>query len=202
MKSLLLAAATTALLGAVPVFAQSTNGSHGGASSGDAKFVEHVARDGKAEVDLGRLAEQKTQNPEVKALARRLVDDHTKANQQLTQIAQQEGVQLPAGAGKSKSKQSAKLKKLNGDAFDKAFVKQIVEDHQKDIKYFRKEQNSLKDAQLKSFAQQTLPVLQKHLQMAEQTAQATGASGSSSAPNRSKDSTASPAARAANPEVR
>lgn len=202
MKSLLLAAATAALLGAAPALAQNTNASHGGASSGDAKFAEHAARDGQAEVDLGRLAEQKTQNPEVKALARRLVDDHTKSNQQLMQIAQQEGMQLPAGPGKSESKQRAELQKLNGDAFDKAFVNQIVEDHQKDIKYFRKEQNSLKDAQLKSFAQQTLPVLQKHLQMAEQTAQAAGASGSSTAPNRSKDSTASPAARAANPGVR
>src|SRR6185312_8162840 len=110
------------------------------------------------EVDLGRLAERKTQNPAVKALARRLVDDHTKSNQQLMQIAQQEGMQLPSGPGKSESKQREKLQKLNGDAFDKAFVNQIVEDHQKDIKYFRKEQNSLKDAQLKSFAQQTLPV--------------------------------------------
>jgi len=202
MKSLLLAAATAALLGAAPAFAQTTHASQGSASSGDAKFAEHAARDGHAEVDLGRLAERKTQNPAVKALARRLVDDHTKSNQQLMQIAQQEGMQLPAGPGKSESMQREKLQKLNGDAFDKAFVNQIVEDHQKDIKYFRKEQNSLKDAQLKSFAQQTLPVLQKHLEMAEQTAQAAGASGSSTAPNRSKDATASPAARAANPGVR
>jgi putative membrane protein len=148
------------------------------------------------------LAEQKAQNPEVKALARRLVDDHTKSNQQLMQIAQQEGMQPAAGPGKSASSERAKLQKLNGDAFDKAFVKQIVEDHQKDIKYFQKEQNSLRDAQLKSFAQQTLPVLQEHLQMAQRAEQATGASGSSSAPKSSKDSTASPAARVTNPAVR
>jgi len=67
------------------------------------------------------------------------------------------------------------LQKLNGDAFDKAFVKQIVKDHQKDIKYFEKEQNSLKDPQLKSFARQTLPVLQEHLQMAQHTQTGCGA---------------------------
>jgi putative membrane protein len=202
MKSLLFAAATTALLGTVPAIAQTTNGSHGSPASGDTKFVQHVAQDGQAEVDLGRLAEQRTQNPEVKALARRLVDDHTKSNQQLMRIAQQEGVQLPAGPGKSADKERVKLEKLSGDAFDRAFAKHIVEDHQKDIKYFQKEQNSLKDAQLKSFAQQTLPVLQEHLQMAQRTEQATTASGSSRAPQSSKDSTASPAARATNPGVR
>jgi putative membrane protein len=108
-------------------------------------------------------------------------------------------VQPPAQPGKSESNERAKLEKLNGQAFDKAFVKQIVQDHQKDIKYFQKEQNSLQDAQLKSFAQQTLPVLQEHLQMAQQTEQAVTGSGSSSKPRSSMDSTASPAARATSP---
>jgi putative membrane protein len=143
MRSLLLTAATAALLAATPAFAA---GSKGTASSGDKKFIDHVARDGQAEVDLGQLGEQKGQSPEVKALARRLVADHTKSNQQLMQIAQQEGVQPPAQPSKSESQERAKLQKLSGDAFDKAFVKQIVQDHEKDIKYFQKEQNSLKGA--------------------------------------------------------
>ena len=79
-------------------------------------------------------------------------------------------------------------------------MKEIVQDHQKDIKYFQKEQNSLKDPQLKSFAQQTLPVLQQHLQMAQETAQATtSGSGSSSNSHSSMDSTATPAARTTTP---
>ena len=194
MRSLFIAAAAVALLAAAPAIAQGNKTSHG-ASSGDAKFIEHVARDGQAEVDLGHLGEQKAQTNEVKALARRLVADHTKSNQQLMKIAQQEQVQPPAQPSKSESNQRAKLEKLNGQAFDRAFVKEIVQDHQKDIKYFQKEQSSLQDPQLKSFAQQTLPVLQQHLEMAQQTEKATSGSGSSTKPHSSMDSTATPAAR-------
>ena len=199
MKSLLLATATVAVLAAAPVLAESAKPGQGTTSSGDAKFIEHVARDGQAEVDLGRLGEQKAQAMEVKALARRLVADHTKSNQELMKIAQQGGAQSPVQPSKSERSERAKLEKLNGQAFDKAFVMQIVQDHQKDIKYFQKEQDSLKDPQLKSFAQRTLPVLREHLQMAQQTQQATAGSGSSSGPRSSKDSAASPAARAATP---
>jgi putative membrane protein len=177
MKSLFVATAIAALA-VPPAMAQATEGNSSTASRADSKFIEQVARDDQAEVDLAQLAQQKTQNPEVKALARRLAADHSKSNQQLMQIAQQDGVQPPARPDKSESKKRAKLEKLNGQAFDQAFVKDVVQDHEKDIKYFRKEQNSFKDPQLKSFAQQTLPVLQDHLQMAQQVQQA--ASGSSS----------------------
>jgi putative membrane protein len=199
MKSLLIATATVALLAAAPAVAQGNKTGQGASTSSDAKFVEHVARDGQAEVDLGRLGEQKAQGTEVKALARRLVADHTKSNQQLMKIAQQEGAQPSAQPSKSERNERAKLEKLNGQAFDKAFVKQIVQDHQKDIKYFEKEQGSLKDPQLKSFAQQTLPVLREHLQMAQQTEQATSGSGSSTGRPSSMDSTANPAARTTTP---
>jgi putative membrane protein len=89
-------------------------------------------------------------------------------------------MQPPTGTGKAASKERAKLEKLDGQAFDRAFVKQVVQDHEKDIKYFEKQQGSLEDPQLKSFAQQTVPVLQEHLQMAQQVE---GGSGSSSRPN-------------------
>ncbi|HET7595238.1 MAG TPA: DUF4142 domain-containing protein [Stellaceae bacterium] len=175
MKSRFLATVAVAALAAAPALAQATK-----ASRADSKFIEQVAKDGQAEVDLAQLAQQKTQSPEVKSLARRLAADHSKSNQQLMQIAQQGGVQPPTGPDKSASKKRAKLEKLDGQAFDQAFVKEVVQDHEKDIKYFRKEENSLKDPQLKSFAQQTLPVLQDHLQMAQQAQQATSGSGSSS----------------------
>jgi putative membrane protein len=115
----------------------------------------------------------------VKALARRLASDHTQSNQQLMQIAQKDAVPPPTGVDKTEGKERAKLEKLDGQAFDQAFVKEVVQDHQKDIKYFQQQQGSLQDPQLKSFAQQTLPVLQQHLQMAQQVG---GASGSSTKP--------------------
>jgi putative membrane protein len=200
MKSLFLATAAVTVLAAAPALAQTMNGSpatgtktvtgnSSSPSSGDKRFIEHVARDGQAEVDLAQLAQQKTQDPEVKALARRLAADHSQSNQQLMQIAQKDAVQAPTGADKTEGKERAKLEKLDGQAFDQAFVKEVVQDHQKDIKYFQQQQGSLQDPQLKSFAQQTLPVLQQHLQMAQQVGGASG-SGSSSKP---RTSTSGPA---------
>ena len=113
------------MLAASPVLAQGPNG-QGDATRTEAKFVDRVARNGRAEVDLAQLASKKTQNVEVKALARRLAADHTKSNQQLMQIAQKEGVQPPASTDKAASKERTKLEKLDGQAFDRAFVEQVV----------------------------------------------------------------------------
>ena len=198
MKSLFHATALVALLAAAPALAQTTGQTPGAASpkpgtssstqrSEDARFIQHVAQDNQAEVELGQLAQQKAQSPEVKALGQRLAADHAQANQQLTQIAQKEGVQPPKGIGKEKSQERAKLEKLSGQAFDRAFVQTVVQDHQKDIQYFQREATAVQDPQLKSFTQQSLPVLQQHLQMAQQV-QSHVASGSSSAPSPSAGS--------------
>ena len=180
MKSLFPAISLMALMAAAPAVAADSSMKH----SGDAGFIQQVAQDGKAEVDLAQLAQRKAQSPEVKALAQRLATDHMKSNQQLLQVAQKEGVQPPSSASKDGSKARSELEKLNGQAFDQAFVKEIVQDHQKDIQFFQRQQNSLQDPQLKSFAQQTLPVLQQHLQMAQQVASQIGATGSSSPKSR------------------
>jgi len=184
MKSLIVSTAVAALLAAAPALAQSTNppnlnpdstakpgsaAAAGAASEGssDARFIDHVARDNEGEIELGKLAVQKAQSPEVKALAQRLVTDHSKANQQLKRLAQKESVSVPTGAGKEQKDLRAQLEKLNGAAFDRAFVDAEVKDHQNDITFYQNESNRLQDPQLRSFAQQTLPVLQEHLQMAE-----------------------------------
>jgi putative membrane protein len=173
MRSLFYAASLAALLAAGPALAQNQN-----AQNADKRFIDHVARDGQAEVELAQLAEKKGVSPQVKALAQHLAADHTKANQQLQQIAQKEGVKVPQGAEKEKSATLTKLEKLNGAAFDRAFLEEQVQDHQKDIQFFQHEATTLQNPQLKSFAQQTLPVLQRHLQMAQQ-AEAQMGSGSS-----------------------
>jgi putative membrane protein len=195
MKSLIVSTAVAALLAAAPALAQSTNppnmnpdsttksgsaAATGAAIEGssDARFIDHVARDNEGEIELGKLAVQKAQSPEVKALAQRLVTDHSKANQQLKRLAQKESVSVPTGAGKEQKDLRAQLEKLNGAAFDRAFVDAEVKDHQNDITFYQNESNRLQDPQLRSFAQQTLPVLQEHLQMAER-AEAGASSGSS-----------------------
>jgi putative membrane protein len=197
MKSLIVSTAVAALLVAAPALAQTSSSgsmnnpgstakpgssmSTGTASerSADTRFIDHAARGNEAEIALGKLAEQKAQSPEVKSLAQRLVTDHGKANQQLKQLAQKEGVSVPTGPDKEQKDLHARLDKLNGAAFDRAFVDAQVKDHQKDIQFYQTESSRLQDPQLKSFAQQTLPVLQEHLQMAERAESQVGASGSS-----------------------
>jgi putative membrane protein len=175
MKSLIVATAAAALLAAAPVLAQSSS-----ERSIDTRFIDHAARGNQAAIDVGRLAEQKAESPEVKSFAQRLVNDHRKANEQLMQIAQKQGVELPTGLDEEQQDLRARLEKLDGAAFDRAFVDAEVKGHQKDVQYYQTESSHLQDPQLRSFAQQALPVLQEHLQMAEEAQSQVGASGSSS----------------------
>jgi putative membrane protein len=197
MKPLIVFTAVTALLVAAPALAQSlspgnmtpgqparprsTMGSGTSSErSTDTRFIDHAVRGNQAEIEIGKLAEQKAQSPEAKSLAQRLVTDHGKANKQLTQIAKEKGVELPTGPDREQQELRARLEKLNGAAFDRAFVEAQVKDHQKDVQFYQTESTRLQDPQLRSFAQQTLPVLQEHLQMAERAESQVGASGSSS----------------------
>jgi putative membrane protein len=135
----------------------------------DRKFVEDAAKGGMAEVQLGQLAAQKAQSAEVKQFGQKMVDDHTKANDQLKQLASDKGIELPTDVDSSARREHDKLSKMSGDDFDREYMKHMVSDHKKDVKDFADEAKSGKDADVKSFASQTLPTLQQHLQLAEQT---------------------------------
>jgi putative membrane protein len=116
-----------------------------------------------AEVQLAQLAAQKGSSPDVKAFGQQMVDDHTKANDQLKSVAAQENMTLPTTLDAKDQALMTKLQGMSGADFDKSYVKAMVKDHQQDIKEFQKEANSGKDPQIKNFASQTLPVLQQHL---------------------------------------
>lgn len=196
MKPLLLTVSMAVILAAGSAGAQiaspgpGTTPNNSGAwptqQSTDARFIDHVARDGRAEVELGQLAQQKSSNADVKAFAQHLVTDHDKANKQLMSIAQKDGVQPPNGVGRENSDLRTKLEKLSGPAFDRAFLQAQVDDHQKDIQYFQQQANTLKNPELKAFAQQTIPVMERHLQMAQQLVGQIGSTGSSNQSGKSK----------------
>jgi putative membrane protein len=133
----------------------------------DKKFVKEAAMGGLAEVQLGQLAVQKASDPNVKQFGQTMVDDHTKANDQLKQIASQDNMPVPTTLDKKYQDQVNKLSKLSGPAFDKAYVKEQVKDHKNDIKDFQAEAQGGSDANIKNFASNTLPVLQHHLELAE-----------------------------------
>jgi putative membrane protein len=133
-------------------------------SRGDRKFVQKAAEGGMFEVQMGQLAATKASDPAVKAFANMLVDDHSKANNELVQLANAKKVELPAGPPRSMRRTLEKIGKKNGSDFDKAFIHDVgVKDHEHDVKDFQKAAKDLKDPELKAFAQKTLPTLQKHL---------------------------------------
>jgi putative membrane protein len=143
----------------------------GSLAGADRNFVIEAAKGGMAEVELGNLAKSKAQNAEVKSFAQRMVDDHSKANDQLKSIASSKGVQLPTSLDKSAQNEKERLSKLSGANFDREYMSHMVKDHKKDVKEFEKQAKNGKDSDVKNFAAQTLPTLQDHLKMAESVEQ-------------------------------
>lgn len=135
----------------------------------DETFAMKAAQGGLSEVQLGQLAAQKASNPDVKAFGQKMVDDHQKANDQLKQAAAKGNFALPTEPAAKDKAEAARLEKLDGAAFDKAYMMHMVADHKKDVADFQREAKSGQDEQIKDFAQQTLPTLQEHLKMAQQT---------------------------------
>jgi putative membrane protein len=136
----------------------------------DRTFVKEAATGGMAEVQLSKLA-QKSENAEVKSFADRMVRDHTAANEQLTTIAGSLGVELPKTLDSEHDRIREKLQTLHGKAFDDQYVHAMVEDHNKAVKLFQQEERTGHDAELKQFAQKTLPTLEEHQKMARQLSQ-------------------------------
>ena len=137
-----------------------------GLASSDSSFLRKAAEGGIAEVALGNLAKEKASDPGVKEFAQRMIDDHSKANVELKALANKKGVAVPSEADSKSKKELDRLSKLSGNEFDRAYMKLMVSDHQKDVAEFNKEVNSATDSDVKAFVEKTLPTLQQHLQMA------------------------------------
>lgn len=133
----------------------------------DKKFAEKATMDGLYEVAAGKLAAEKATSPDVKKFGQRMVDDHSKANDELTKIVTDKGMQAPADMGSKNKSKMDKLSKLSAADFDKSYVKMMVGDHKTDVAAFKKEADKGKDPEIKAFAGKTLPTLQEHLKMAE-----------------------------------
>ena len=136
-------------------------------SAQDNTFVTKAAQGGLAEVEQAQMAQQKSSSNDVKQFAQMLATDHTQSNEELQQIAQQQNLKLRSGEARAERAEDQKLRGLSGSAFDQAYVQHEVQDHQQTIADFRKEAQSGENPALKEFAQKNIPVLEKHLQMAE-----------------------------------
>ena len=136
-------------------------------SQADKTFAEKAASGGLAEVQMAQLAQQKAASPQVRQFANKMITDHSQANSDLEQIAEQEKITLPSQPDRHATATQQKLQGLSGTRFDEAYAREELRDHQEDVALFRKEATSGGNPALKAFAQKTLPILQQHLQMAQ-----------------------------------
>jgi putative membrane protein len=136
----------------------------------DKMFVSKAMQGSLAEVQLGQLTLQKSNNAQVKEFAQRMIDDHTKLNEQMKPVAQQLGVTVPDQISKGDRKTIAKLQALSGSAYDQAYIKDMVKDHKQDLNEFQMEASSGQDQTAKDAANQGSKVIAQHLQMAQQMA--------------------------------
>ena len=129
-------------------------------SDKDKDFIQTAAKDGMMEVEMGKMGQKQAKNAEVKKFATRMVTDHSKANTQLKALAKKKGVTLDTAAHK--------MDKMDDATFDKDYMDQMVKDHEKDVKEFEEIAKDGSDADVKAWANKTLPTLKKHLEMAKE----------------------------------
>src|SRR5437016_3241550 len=126
-------------------------------SAKDKTFMKKAAKGGMMEVAMGKMAEQNAQSDDVKSFGKRMVTDHSKANDELKSIAAQKGVKLPSKEPTEKW------------SSDKAYINMMVKDHEKDLAEFQEEASTGTDPDVKKFAEDTAKVVQEHLDLAKQT---------------------------------
>jgi len=150
------AAALTAALFGLTLSAQTT------LKHADKSFIEKAAKAGTEEVEVSRVAVERSTNPRVKAFAEMVVADHTSANTALASLAASKGITLPA----RDMDDANKWTKKNGSDFDEDYIDKMVSAHKDAVELFEKQANKGDDLETKTFARDTLPKLQHHLEMA------------------------------------
>ncbi len=150
-------------------------GASGGARADDSpgtfsddQFVAKAAKSGSTEVELGKLAMNRSERTEVKNFGERLMNDHTKANNELLSLAGKKAIAVPKKVDAKQQECIDDLGKLRGSEFDREFASHMVKSHKEAIELFEKESETGKDADLKAFATRTLPTLKEHLRRAQE----------------------------------
>ena len=147
-----------------------TNAGDVGQTMKDKIFLRKAAQGGMAEVKLGRLATQKASGDDVKAFGQKMVDDHTKLNNEMAPIADSMGVRLPKDLNKEDQAEYDKLNALSGDNFDMEYLSFMVKDHHKDLHEFRQEAASTTDPTLQAAVANGTKVIHEHTMMVDKLA--------------------------------
>lgn len=131
-----------------------------------ASFAVNVMDDGLREVALGKLALEKATDPRVKAFATMSVSDRTRINDELKYIAEKRKIALPSEMSDAAKKFIDKLSKKNGKFFEKEYIAEMVDNHDRDVKNFDNAANNLESISLREWARKTLPTVMAHLDSA------------------------------------
>ncbi|HEX2918603.1 MAG TPA: DUF4142 domain-containing protein [Edaphobacter sp.] len=140
----------------------------------DKMFIHQAIEGGLAEVALGNLAAQKSASDDVKAFGKRMVEDHMKMNQQLSQVADTIGARAPKKMGKDEQAEYDRLAALSGEDFDKEYITLMVKDHHKDLREMRIEARTTQDADLKAVLGEGTPIIRDHMVTADRIARERG----------------------------
>lgn len=190
IKRLLAVSVAAAMFGSVGAQAQTAATAPAAATASatakltaaDKKAIMDMAMSNMAEVEMGKMAQDKSQNAEVKAFGQKMVEDHGKALTEVQTLAQAKGMMLPTELDAKHKAMGAKLGKMSGDAFDKAYTMQGgVAAHKDTLAKLQKASKAVKDADVKGQVDKMIPVVQEHLKHAEQLAGKAGSTGSSGA---------------------
>ena len=151
-----MAVGSLSLVGAARAADTTPTGSGSSLSEKDKTFMKKAAKGGMMEVTMGKVAEQNAQSDDVKSFGKRMVTDHSKANDELKSIASKKGFELPSKehSGKWTS--------------DKAYMDMMIKDHEKDLAEFKEEASSGSDSDVKKFADDTAKIVQEHLDLAKE----------------------------------
>jgi putative membrane protein len=142
------------------------------ATSKEKAFIMKAANGGMTEVELGKVAADKGLSQEVKDFGSQMVTDHSKANEQLKEVAGKLKVEVPTKVDALHQAKIDKMSALSGAAFDSAYVKEMVGAHEKDIAEFEKSAKNVTSADLKKFIEETVPTMRHHLDMIKKFDQA------------------------------
>ena len=134
-----------------------------GAPMTDQQFVDFAAQTDMVEANLGQRAETSGESQGVKDYGQMLATDHTNDYKQLADVAKQANLNVPSAIDAEHNKMIGPFYKAEGAAFDKKYIAEMVAGHTKAIEIYKKEAADAQNSALKSYAEQALPVLQKHL---------------------------------------
>ncbi|SRR6266496_1073983 len=141
----------------------------------DREFAIKATMGGKHEVDLGRLAADRASDSDVKAFANRMIQDHSRAGDELTQTTSRLGIKAPDEDEASFKQMVDRLSKLKGVEFDRAYMSEMVDNHMKDLSEIESYAKGDNNSELKTWAAKTVPIVREHLQQAQSIAAKIGA---------------------------